>query len=819
MPESASPGLCVLADAPPEGDDWLFEPKYDGLRVLVRFDGRRLTMLSRNDQPQEFVFPDITEALRKSLSRPAILDGEVVCFDEQGRTSFRVLQQRFHLKDPGEIRERAKRFPASIFLFDILYLDRFDLRDLPLLERKRALRGAVRLSDRVRWTEFARDDGEARLRRACSAGEEGIIAKHAQGRYTGGRSGAWVKVKCIGRQEFAIGGFTDPQRSRVGLGALLVGYYGDDGETFHYAGKVGTGYTRETLLDLRHRLDGLEQDKSPFADGGPVRGAGVHWVRPRLVAEIGFAEWTQNGLLRQPRFEGLRPDKEPREVRRERAAPPPDVSAPDEQPGTERGDAMPLNEYRAKRNFRQTPEPAAKSERGHKRPIFVVQEHHASRLHYDFRLEADGVLKSWAVPKAPSLDPAHKRLAVHVEDHPLAYASFKGTIPEGQYGAGEVKIWDHGTYENLKGDTQDVSAAIKAGRMEFALDGKKLRGKFALIRMRGGKGKKENWLLIKMRDEYARPDAGDGPAGPKAKAKPKRPVPMKSVPRARKKGEPAPKEVEVTHGDKVMFPEAGITKADLVAYYDRVADHLLPHLRDRPATLERLPDGIGRGKPHFWQKNTPDYYPDWIPRADLPSETGKIVPYVLVNDRATLLYLVNQGTLTFHPWFSRVDSLDRPDYVLFDLDPDGADFADVVAVARKLHEALGEAGVESVVKTSGKRGLHVLAPWTEKGGYDEARDWARTTASRVEEAMPRQVTMEIRKAKRDGRVYIDVLQNARGHHAVPPYVVRAVPEATVSTPLRWDELMPDLDPKRFTVRTVPRRLSGLRRDPMAALTQ
>jgi bifunctional non-homologous end joining protein LigD len=187
----------------------------------------------------------------------------------------------------------------------------------PLGERKAVLRNAVRWSDVVRETPFRRGHGTEALEAACQAGEEGIMTKDWYAPYTPGRGAAWVKVKCVGRQEFVIGGFTDPQRSRVGLGALLVGFYDDRGR-FTYAGKVGTGYTKEVLLDLRERLGKIEAERPPFAAGDPPRGGHVHWVRPKYVAEIGFAEWTQNGLLRQPRFEGLREDKVPRQVRRER---------------------------------------------------------------------------------------------------------------------------------------------------------------------------------------------------------------------------------------------------------------------------------------------------------------------------------------------------------------------------------------------------------------------------------------------------------------------------------------------------------------------
>jgi bifunctional non-homologous end joining protein LigD len=477
---------------------------------------------------------------------------------------------------------------------------------------------------------------------------------------------------------------------------------------------------------------------------------------------------------------------------------------------------MPLGEYHAKRDFHRTAEPRGRRAAPHDEPIFVVQEHHASHLHYDFRLEADGVLKSWAVPKQPTLDPSQKRLAVEVEDHPLDYATFEGTIPKGQYGGGTVKIWDHGTYENLLEDKPEpltVSEGIEAGRLEFVLHGKKLRGKFALVRMKDrGRGKPQ-WLLIKMKDEFAKAgDDGAPPARKKTRAKASAPKPTRSNANAPAGG------IEVTNPDKVMFPDAGLTKGDVFAYYERIADRLLPFLKDRPVTLERLPDGLGRdGAPHFWQKDTPDYYPDWIPRVELTTERGKAVQYALVNDLPTLLYLVNQGALTLHVWSSRVADLDRPDSVLFDLDPGKASFADVVAVAKQLREVLRDEGNTAYVKTSGKTGLHVLVPWTEQGGYDKARVWALGIAERVAGEMLDRATVEIRKAKRGDRAYIDVLQNAKGHHAVSPYVLRAVPAATVSTPLDWKELTPDLDPAAFTPKTIFRRLARQTRDPMAGL--
>jgi bifunctional non-homologous end joining protein LigD len=478
---------------------------------------------------------------------------------------------------------------------------------------------------------------------------------------------------------------------------------------------------------------------------------------------------------------------------------------------------MPLEEYRAKRNFDQTPEPTAQNAKPHRRPIFVIQEHHASHLHYDFRLEADGVLKSWAVPKQPSLDPAQKRLAVRVEDHPLAYASFAGTIPAGQYGAGTVAIWDHGTYENLRADTQSVTEGIAAGRLEFALHGERLQGRFTLIRMRGKGRGKENWLLIKSRDEHARSDT----TAETPQAKPARSPRAKQVHVTRPKvsGErPAPADIEVTHPDKLLFPEAGITKGQVFDYYRRIAPRLLPYLHDRPVTLERLPEGLGSDKRSlFWQKNTPASYPAWIPRVELPNEEGKTVAYAVVNDAATLLYLVNQNAVTFHVWLSRTGSLDRPDFVLFDLDPGEASFADVVAVAKQLHVLLAEEDREAFVKTSGKSGLHVLVPWHAATDYDAARSWADGLAERLADTLPEQATREARKVQRGRRVFLDVTENARGRHVVPPYVLRATPGASVSMPLSWRELTTDVDPAAYNLRTVFRRLSRLKRDPLAAL--
>ena len=480
--------------------------------------------------------------------------------------------------------------------------------------------------------------------------------------------------------------------------------------------------------------------------------------------------------------------------------------------------AMAPETSKQKRHFDTTPEPRSRLGKAHRRPLFVVQEHHASRLHYDFRLEMDGVLKSWAVPKQPSLNPAIKRLAVQVEDHPLEYANFSGEIPAGQYGAGLVYIWDKGTYENIlvrKPHPQSIAEGINAGHLEVQLHGRRLKGNFALIRM-STRGQKASWLLIKMQDKEARLD----PVAAESTTTAPMPQPVRARPAVLRTGAPSqyPAALAFTHQDKIMFPEVGITKGDVLRFYERIAPRLLTHLRDRPMTLERFPEGLtGTEAPHFWQKNTPSYYPEWIPRVTLSSEDGQLVTYTLVNDAATLLYLVNQGTLTFHPWLSRIQNLDRPDFVIFDLDPGTSTFADTVAVAKQLHAILADEKVASCLKTSGKTGLHIMVPWHPTEGYDTARDWALGVALRLVTDLPDRATVERRKDRRQKKVYVDVLQNARGHHAVPPYVLRAVSQATVATPLTWSELTPALDPGRYNLKTIFRRLARQKTDPMAPL--
>ena len=313
-PAWIAPMLATLSDAPPPAaGGWIYEPKLDGVRVLVYVKDGRVRLFSRNRKPLEGAYPELVEALGYAVRGDAVLDGEVVAIDpRRGVSSFALLQQRMQLRDP--VRAGRSGVPVILYLFDCLYYEGIDLTGLPLVDRKSVLRDVVWYDDPVRFIPFRTTGSAAMYREACGKGAEGIIAKRANSPYVSARSADWLKVKCVHQQEFVVGGYTEPQGARERLGALLVGYY--EGKTLRYAGKVGTGYDRATLELLHRKLVPLHRRTSPFAPG-PLPAGTTHWVTPKLVAQIGFAEWTGAGLLRHPRFLGLRDDKAAREVRRE----------------------------------------------------------------------------------------------------------------------------------------------------------------------------------------------------------------------------------------------------------------------------------------------------------------------------------------------------------------------------------------------------------------------------------------------------------------------------------------------------------------------
>ena len=319
MPAAASeqpgwvdPELATLTQDRFSDPGWMFERKLDGERCLAFRSAGKVRLMTRNQKEDTSTYPEITQALAAQRADDFIIDGEIVAFDGS-QTKFARLQQRLGVRQPGP--ELLAEVPVWFYIFDVLWADGRDVRPRPLRERKSILQDLLTFGGPLRFTEHIDTDGEAYFRQACASGWEGVIAKRADAPYRAGRSRDWLKFKCESGQEFVIGGFTDPRGTRTGFGALLLGYY-DPGHQLVYAGKVGTGFTQRTLGSLHASLAGLEQDHPPF-DRGKLPRSGVHWVQPRLVAEVGFSEWTTAGELRHPRFQGLRDDKDPAEVIRE----------------------------------------------------------------------------------------------------------------------------------------------------------------------------------------------------------------------------------------------------------------------------------------------------------------------------------------------------------------------------------------------------------------------------------------------------------------------------------------------------------------------
>jgi bifunctional non-homologous end joining protein LigD len=665
--------------------------------------------------------------------------------------------------------------------------------------------------------------------------------------------------------------------------------------------------------------------------------------------------------------------------------------------------ARPLDDYARKRDFARTSEPPpGAASHGPAGPVFVVHRHEARNLHYDLRLERDGVLVSFAVPKGFSYASNEKRLALRTEDHPLAYEDFQGVIPKGEYGAGTMTIWDRGRYalKPLKGGADP----FQAGELKLLLYGRKLRGEWHLVKTSGGPN---HWLIFKSRDRYAgvrrdtalgidlssapesalpaelpfqepkgtrapfsdpawlfearfdglralarkhgdavtwggarralalpaleaelgkiraadalldgvlvrldeheRPSrealdaalaageetgvvfyafdllhwedydlsglalverkqalrallpplarvlfmdhvlgegeglaqavAAAGLAGLVAKRAdaPRRAgrsadwVAIQLAPRGKGAGQPArapavpvTRILEARRGkaaverrarfsnlDKVYFPAEGITKGELLAYYESVADVLVPYLSGRAVHLNRFPDGI-EGK-SFYQKEAKEETPAWVRTVELTSKSREegVLRYMVCDDRDTLLHLVNLGSIDLHPWMSRVETPDEPDYAVLDLDPKEAPFANVVRIARELGRILRGIGLRPLLKTSGKTGLHVVIPLAPGHGHEHSALFCEGVARLVVRELPAIATIERAIGSRAGKVYVDFGQNRKGQTVVPPYVVRPVPGAQVSTPLAWDELEGEPQPSHFTIRNVPERLARL----------
>jgi bifunctional non-homologous end joining protein LigD len=475
----------------------------------------------------------------------------------------------------------------------------------------------------------------------------------------------------------------------------------------------------------------------------------------------------------------------------------------------------------------------------------VVQRHRARRLHYDLRLEMGGVLASWSVPKGPTLDPSVRRLAVHVEDHPLDYFDFEGVIPPGEYGGGDVIVWDWGTWTLADGD--DPVAAVDRGELHFDLHGEKLAGRFVLVRRSGkrrGSGGGE-WLLLHKADDFAEdgwdpedhptsvktgrtndeveaaPAASWSSTGSWAGANDDELAALDALPDRGGRWTVGDHEIRVSSLDRTYMPATdghpAITKRDLLRYYTTVAPALLPYLAGRPVNMHRYPSGITESG--FWQKAAPSHTPEWIRQWENPSaDPGETRSYLVLESGAALAFVVNYGALELHPWTSTAEHPQQPSWALIDIDPGTAStFEECVELAVLYRTALDHLGVEGMPKVTGKRGIQIWVPVASGYTFDDTRTWVETVSRAIGATLPDLVSWEWETAKRGGRTRLDYTQSAINKTLVAPFSVRPSPGAPVSVPISWDELDdPDLTPDRWTVHDVEARLATTG-DPLAPL--
>ncbi len=476
----------------------------------------------------------------------------------------------------------------------------------------------------------------------------------------------------------------------------------------------------------------------------------------------------------------------------------------------------------------------------------MVQRHRARRVHYDLRFEIDGVLVSWAVPNGPTLDPAVKRLAVHVEDHPIEYLDFEGVIPPGQYGAGDVIVWDTGTWEPH--GTSDPAAAVAAGDFHVDVAGHKLRGRLVLVRRGGNRAGSDQWLLLHKDDDDAVSgwDPEDHPASvlsgrtnDQVRADPDRlwrsdlPPGQASValrppaitgPSAAEltalddlgsggRWQVFGRQLRLTNLDKELFPgrddEPPVTKRELISYTAQIAPVVLPYLTGRPLNMHRFPGGAA--KPGFWHKQLPGHAPEWIPRWRNPdTKPGETTTYLVVDEAAALVWAANFGALEWHAWTARAGDPASPSYALIDIDPgEGTSWDDVLVLARLHRTALEHLGLRAGVKVTGRRGIHVWIPVTAGLSFHDTRTWAEQLSKTIGAIVPDLVSWEWDKRERGGRARLDYTQNVHHKTLVAPYSPRAAPGAPVSAPIGWDELNdPSLQPDGFTVRTMLDRVAA-----------
>ncbi len=653
MPELVKPMLARLSSMPTDQSRWGFEVKWDGVRAIARCEPGRLRLLSRNGNDVTDAYPELRGLTRALGSHEALLDGEIVAFDERGRPSFQALQNRMHLRGERAVRRLAASAPVTYLLFDLLWLDGHSLMELPYEQRRQRLVDLKLEGERWRTPAHHVGEGDALLQATRRQGLEGVVAKRLDSPYLPGRrESCWLKIKHSQRQELVIGGWTEGKGGRAGhFGALELGVHDGQG-ALRYAGKVGTGFDEQELDRLMRLLEPLAQKESPFAGRQPARG--THFVRPQLVCEVEFVEWTKDGRLRAPSYQGLREDKPAREVVRERPQPPPQEDAPT-----------------------TSPHPAARQDgRGPRRK-------------------------------------------------------------QGGMRAGSSNAKQAGS----RADDRNAKQAVPrpADRLaELVAQGRPVRG----------------GLEVDVEDRT----------------------------------------LKLTNLDKVLYPKTGFTKGDLIGWCVAIAPALLPHLRDRPLTLKRYPDGVQAQ--HFYEKQSPRHRPKWVQTAAVWSGHSKReIAYTLCQDLPTLVWLGNLADVELHPSLSLASALSHPTSLAFDLDPGPpAGMLACCEVALQLREMFEQLGLRAFAKTSGSKGLQVYVPLNDpEVAYEQTKPFAHAVANLFEQRQPEFVLAAMGRTERKGKVLIDWSQNDEHKTTVSVYSLRAMARPTVSTPVSWEEVQTCLD--------------------------
>ena len=648
LPAALEPQLATLAEAAPAQGDWLYELKFDGYRLVTRIHGEKVQCFTRNGHDWTDKMPQLAASLKKMGLASAWLDGEIIVPDAQGLPDFQALQNAFE----GRGRRVKAGSPAAspnaaaivYYLFDMPFCEGHDLRDLPLVER-RALLQQLMLQNtlpNLRFSEAFDAPSKDLVQSACKLGFEGLIGKRADSPYQSRRSRDWIKLKCGQRQEFLICGFTEPKGSRNGLGALLLGLHDARG-VLQYAGNVGSGFNEAALADLRSRLNKLETDQRPFTTQEAIPGR-PHWVRPVLLAEISFAEWTNTNRVRHAVFRGLRSDKKPQAITREKAVKP----------------AVLEKETKAAK------------------PVRATRTTEASK--------------------------------------PAKAATTQKTVPR----------------TTGKTATNKTSAAGSSAPMAL------------------------------------------------------------------------PESLRISHPDRVIDPQSGLTKLDLVTHYASVATLMTPHLKGRPVSLVRAPSGV-KGE-LFFQKHAKA---DELPGVRLldPALDPDHDSLLEISGLKGLLSAAQMNTVEFHTWNACASNIGKPDRMTFDLDPgEGVAWAHMQEAALLVKTMVEELGLLPFLKTSGGKGLHVVIPLKRQHGWDTVKGFSQAIVQHLAKTIPQRFVAKSGPKNRIGKIFADYLRNGFGATTVAAWSARARPGMGVSVPVSWDELPELTSGSHWTVDTLQERI-------------